>query len=112
MKKVYWIVIGLVGIGIILGFFFFPTFKSNEKNAVQECINLCLEMKSKQNLTNGPCLSDNNPKWKIKDWVCDVAHWPRLPVDNLPENQCKDFREGRAHHFVEVDPECNFIRAY
>ena len=60
---------------------------------------------------NGPCLSDNNPDWNITDWVCDVAHSPRQPVDDLSENQCQAFRNGQAHHFVEVDPSCNFIRA-
>ena len=60
---------------------------------------------------NGPCLSDNNSEWNIADWVCDVAHSPRQDVDNLPENQCQAFRNSQAHHFVEVDSSCNFIRA-
>jgi len=77
------------------------------------CIDLCKKaLKNGVDLSNGPCLSDDNPDWKYKDWVCDVAHWPREDVDNLPENQCKEFRSGAAHHFVEVDPECNYIRHY
>ena len=38
-----------------------------------------------------------------------VAHSPREAVDDLPENQCADFRGG-AHHFVEVAPDRRLIR--
>jgi len=62
-------------------------------------------------LSDGPCLSDDNPEWAIENWVCDVAHSPREAIDNLPENQCREFREGIASHFVEVDPNCKFIKA-
>jgi hypothetical protein len=62
-------------------------------------------------MPDGPCLSDNNPRWDVDDWVCDVAHSPRLAIDNEPPNQCTGYRTGAASHFVEVDPECNFIRA-
>lgn len=50
-------------------------------------------------LTNGPCLG------KIADdWVLDIAHLPREEVDNLPQNQCADYLNGSAHHFVEMTP--------
>lgn len=75
------------------------------------CMNLCNSTKSKQDLSNGPCLPDNNSDWNVNDWVCDVAHSPRQDVDDLTENQCQAFRNGQAHHFVEVDTECNLIRA-
>ena len=97
---------------IAIGFAYYFLSQTKKLDPIEECIKLCSSVKGKINLTNGPCLSDDNPEWKVKDWVCDVAHWPRQAVDNLPENQCKDFREGKAHHFVEVDENCNFIRAY
>lgn len=56
-------------------------------------------------LTNGPCLSNN----LIPDWVFDIVHNPRQSVDNLPENQCQAYREGTAHHFVEMDQNGNLI---
>jgi len=71
-----------------------------------KCSELCKEQK---NLTNGPCLTEG---WDVDDWVCDVASNPREEVDNLPENQCKAYREGKASHFVEVDEECNIIKVY
>jgi hypothetical protein len=61
-------------------------------------------------LSDGPCLTDGGVEF-YDDWVCDVAHSPREPVDNLPENQCQAFRNDEAHHFVEVSPQCEFIKA-
>jgi hypothetical protein len=76
--------------------------------ATEKCAALCKAMNF--DLSNGPCLSDSSPAWNISDWVCDVAHSPRIAIDNLPENQCSEFRKGKAHHFVEVSPGCEFIR--
>lgn len=60
-----------------------------------------------EDFSNGPCLSEA----LMPNWVLDIAHNPRLPVDDLPENQCQTFREGRAKHFVELDVNGNLIRA-
>lgn len=57
-------------------------------------------------LSSGPCLADD----EIPDWVVDVAHNPRQPIDDLPENQCPSYRSGKAKHFVELDPAGNVIR--
>ena len=86
--------------------------KSAAPEAVDSCILLCKMAKSDGiYLSNGPCLSDiYTERWDVPDWVCDVAHAPRQPVDNLPENQCQTFRQGKAHHFVEVDENCQVIR--
>jgi len=79
------------------------------EKAKQDCINLCQSEKIKgTDLSNGPCLSDAI----VEDWVCDVAHNPREAADNNPENQCPAFGQGQAHHFVEVDSDCNFIKKY
>lgn len=58
--------------------------------------------------SDGPCLSNE----LISDWVLDIAHNPREAIDNLSENQCSAFRDGRAHHFIELDTEGNLIRAH
>ncbi len=60
-----------------------------------------------EDFSNGPCLSDA----LMPNWVVDIVHSPRLPVDDLPENQCPSFREGRTGHFVELDLEGKLIRA-
>lgn len=83
---------------------------ANEPEAV--CVELCKQaIESGENLDSGPCLSDGNPNWKIDDWVCDVAHIPRRPIDDLSANQCQEYRRGEARHFVEVSPNCELIRA-
>jgi len=57
--------------------------------------------------SRGPCLSQEI----VPDWCVDVAHSPRQPVDDDPANQCRSYREGRVHHFVELDLDGNVIRA-
>jgi hypothetical protein len=57
-------------------------------------------------MSRGPCLG------VIKeDWVADVAHDPRRPVDDEPANQCEAYRSGEASHFVELDPQGELIRS-
>jgi len=86
--------------------------KTNEKSdrdiAISKCSQICKSLLSnKTNLSNGPCISNEI----INDWVCDIAHNPRIPIDNNPENQCSAYREKKAHHFVELTETCEFIRA-
>jgi len=57
-------------------------------------------------MSRGPCLGVIRP-----GWVADVAHDPRQDVDDDPRNQCAAYREGRAEHFVELDPEGDYIRS-
>jgi hypothetical protein len=80
-----------------------------EKNlAIAEARNLFSVKKAEEiDMSTGPCLSNKI----IEDWVFDIAHNPRQEIDNEPENQCSAYREGKAHHFVEFDPEGNLIRA-
>ena len=59
-----------------------------------------------RDLADGPCLGV-----VLDNWVADVAHNPREEVDDHPENQCEAFRSGEAEHFVELDPDGDFIRA-
>ncbi|OGD86649.1 hypothetical protein A2164_01025 [Candidatus Curtissbacteria bacterium RBG_13_35_7] len=57
------------------------------------------------NFSSGPCLG------KIADdWVLDIAHDPRQPVDDEAQNQCQDFRNGNVQHFVELDEKGNLIQ--
>lgn len=60
-----------------------------------------------EDFTNGPCLTND----LLPGWVVDIAHYPRIPIDDLPQNQCQAYREGRAKHFVELDLNGKVIRA-
>ena len=57
--------------------------------------------------SKGPCLSEN----LMDGWVADIVHYPRQPVDDVPENQCQSYRAGRAFRLVELDPNGNVVRA-
>ena len=77
-------------------------------SAVAICQDLCQEnLDMNMIMDHGPCLSDRI----INDWVCDVAHNPSTEADNDLANQCPAYRAGSASHFVEVDTECQLIRA-
>jgi len=65
-----------------------------------------IQFQMETDLSAGPCLSNS----VIPDWVADIAHNPRQAVDDQLENQCSAYRDGTAHHFVELDPEGNLIR--
>lgn len=66
-----------------------------------------LKRESGGDFSNGPCLSNA----LMPGWVVDIVHNPRLSVDDLLENQCSAYLEGRAKHFIELDIEGNFVRA-
>jgi hypothetical protein len=65
--------------------------------------------KAKEDLSAGPCLSESIPG--LSDWAVDIAHDPRQAVDDEAANQCQSFRDGETHHFVELTPDGQLIRA-
>lgn len=86
-----------------------PAAKTDAERATETAQKVFAEMKAAgADMSAGPCLSNEI----TPDWVADVVHNPRQAVDNLPANQCSAYREGKAHHFVELDTEGNFIKAY
>lgn len=83
--------------------------KGDQARAIEEAQKIFSEKRAAGvNMSAGPCLADK----VIDDWAADVAHSPREEVDDLPENQCQSFRDGKVKHFVELDTEGKFLRAY
>lgn len=76
------------------------------------CVELCRgQIAAGIDMSMGPCLSETPElSWEIEDWVCDVAHLPRKDIDDNSINQCQEYRKEEAAHFVEVTPNCEFIR--
>jgi hypothetical protein len=104
------IVLAVIGIFYILIIPKGP-YVTDADRARYACVFLCqAEVGQGRYLEEGPCLSSGLSAWDIQGWVCDVAHSPRSGMDNLPENQCPEFGVT-ATHFVEVTPQCQFIRA-
>ncbi len=64
------------------------------------------QKKLKIDISRGPCLSND----LLDDWVADLVHEPRIPEDDLIENQCAALIDGTANHFVELDLEGNVVR--
>lgn len=60
-----------------------------------------------EDMSLGPCLSNA----LMPGWVVDIVHNPRQSMDDLLENQCSAYLEGRAKHFIELDIDGNFVRA-
>ena len=56
------------------------------------------------NLSNGPCLG------AVGNYVVDIVHNPRQSVDNLPENQCEDYKSGNLKNFMELDENGEVVR--
>jgi hypothetical protein len=84
--------------------------KSDQARAVNEAKQAYAKLEAQQqDLTRGPCIAERLPG--LPDWVVDIAHDPRQAVDDQAANQCARFRSGEAHHFVELDPTGELIRA-
>ncbi len=103
-------------LGIITQTVYCPTGKESSqqasapKAAIDACMSSCIHTRDAgDKMESGPCLLDPIPV--EPDWVCDIAHSPRMAADNLPENQCSFYRSGNSTHFIELDNQCNLIRA-
>jgi len=105
------LVIAAIVVVILAFYIFYLPQKPSQKlqSLVDLCVQACKNAAKTRKLEEGPCLLDPMPE--DADWVCDVAHWPRQAIDNQPENQCQSYRNQTSHHFIEVTPDCDFIRA-
>lgn len=84
-----------------------PPPKTEIDSAINQAKLLYRQKKERgEDLSNGPCLSNA----LMPSWVADIAHNPRLSIDDLHENQCAAYFEGKAKHLVELDTEGNLIK--
>jgi hypothetical protein len=83
--------------------------KKREAVRTAEALYLVARQFSTLKLARGPCIGNKLPNLG-PDWVVDIAHDPRRPIDEEPRNQCPKSRDGRAQHFVELDPSGKVIR--
>ncbi|MGC8851295.1 MAG: hypothetical protein ACP5O3_03660 [Candidatus Micrarchaeia archaeon] len=81
-----------------------------KQELLQACKTLCLAAKNSEGFTSGPCLTREPLQGPGGAWVCDVAHYPRQPVDDEPQNQCAAYRSGAAQHFIELSLDCEVIK--
>jgi hypothetical protein len=83
--------------------------QSDRDKAVDAAKFLFAGQAKRRDLSSGPCLSESLPG--LSDWAVDIAHEPRQPVDDQLSNQCQSYRHGQTHHFVELSPSGQLIRA-
>ncbi|EKD91254.1 MAG: hypothetical protein ACD_30C00035G0003 [uncultured bacterium] len=84
-----------------------PGYSYEIDQAVNQAQTLYAQKKAlKEDLTNGPCLTND----LMTGWVVDLVHNPRQPIDNNEQYQCQAYREGRATHFVELDLNGEVVR--
>ena len=103
------IILTLISVLLLSGCIGQTETETGVDKATLACVDECKSwLNADKDLSNGPCLL--NPIPDVPDWVCDVAHDPRQDVDNLPENQCSEYGKT-ANHFVELDPNCEFIKS-
>lgn len=100
-------ILSLFGITILVGLALVGwavLFTQNPDILAKARLRFIQAVNSHTNLSNGPCLGKIDT-----DWVLDIAHIPRESVDDLPQNQCTEYRSGKVHHFVEMSPKGEII---
>lgn len=112
-KQVFFLSLAIViGVALITLYINNISPKSVKKSELDSAINQAkylyrLAKEQGRDFSSGPCLSNA----LMPSWVADIVHHPRAPIDDLAENMCPSYREGRAQHFVELDLDGNLIRA-
>jgi hypothetical protein len=103
------VAIALVGAAFIAGCGGGSSASDADKDKAIAAAKFLYAGKVKEDLSSGPCLSEGLPG--VSDWAVDIAHDPRQAVDDQPANECASFRDGETHHFVELTPDGQLIRA-
>lgn len=88
-----------------------PVYKKGSSGVYDNAITTAIALYSTRakeglDMSKGPCLSND----LMPGWVVDIVHVPREEIDNLPENQCQAYLEGRARNFIELDINGNLVR--
>lgn len=84
-----------------------PGISREADEAVRQALQLYKDKKSTgYDFSTSKCFTND----LMKNWAVDLVHVPRNSSDNLPENQCHSFLEGRAKHLIEIDKDGNLIR--
>jgi len=74
------------------------------QNAAIECQRLCKKKASSRNWDIGPCISNDIRVSDGEPYGCDIAHCPRINVDNDKSNQCNRSK------WIELDTHCGWLR--
>ena len=81
-----------------------PGYVLEQQYLINDSLALYNEKKTQGMNFSSQCLGT------INDYAVDIVHVPRASEDNLPENQCPDYLEGKVHHFIEFDANGEIVR--
>ncbi len=126
MKKLYWILIGIVVLILLLlilrgsedswiknekGVYVkhgnpakTPDYVLEQQEAISQAFQLYEQKKSGGMQFSSQCLGS------VLGYAVDIVHVPRSSEDNLAENKCEDYKNGEVSHFIELDKEGNIVR--
>ncbi len=81
-----------------------PNYVAEQQDALN-CTNELYNQKKSEGMEfNSQCLGT------CSDFAVDVVHVPRNSDDDLAQNECEDFTNGKLKHFIELDKEENIVR--
>ena len=126
MKKLYWILIGIIILVVVIflvrspedswikdekGVYVkhgvpaeTPDYVKEQQDAVLCASGLYAQKKVGGMEFSSQCLG------VCGNYVVDIVHVPRNEEDNKVENQCQDYREGKVEHFIEIDKDGSIVR--
>lgn len=81
-----------------------PDYVIEQQNAINCALGLYDEKKVQGIEFSSQCLGS------CGNYAVDIVHVPRTNEDNLIENQCSDYRQGKVSKFIELDKDGNIIR--
>ena len=81
-----------------------PDYVKEQKEAINCSFSLYETNKQKGMNFSSQCLGS------CGNYAVDIVHGPRIDIDNLPENQCEDYKNGKISHFIELDKDRNIVR--
>lgn len=84
-----------------------PTEVSRQQAAVKEALDMFNKEKASGRILSSQCLGTTTNNYAV-----DLVHFPRSQEDNILENQCRDFYEGKVSKFIEVNTNGQIARVY
>ncbi|MEK6892723.1 MAG: hypothetical protein AABX07_00815 [Nanoarchaeota archaeon] len=81
-----------------------PQEVENQQRAIDSAIQIYNSKKIVGMNFSSQCLGT------ITNYALDIVNAPRIAEDNLPENQCDDFKTGKVTHFIELDKNGEIVR--
>jgi len=81
-----------------------PDYVQEQQTAIEESSRIYTLKKSDGINFSSQCLGSTG------DYAVDIVNVPRTTQDDLIENQCEDYFNGKVGHFIELDKQGNIVR--